>query len=132
MICFDWFFPEVARLLALEGAQVIAHPSNLVLPYCQRAMYCRSVENCVFTVTANRIGTESDAGRTLRFTGASQVLNPAGECLVQAPEYAEHIGLVDVDLDTADNKAITEHNDLWRDRRVDLYAGLLEQLRIQS
>ena len=71
MICFDWFFPEVARTLALAGAQIIAHPSNLVLSYCQRAMYARSVENGVFTITANRTGTESRTGRTLTFTGAA-------------------------------------------------------------
>ena len=38
MICFDWIFPEAARTLALQGAQVICHPANLVLPYCQAAM----------------------------------------------------------------------------------------------
>ena len=38
MICFDWIFPETARILALKGAQVICHPSNLVLSYCQQAM----------------------------------------------------------------------------------------------
>jgi len=41
MICFDWFFPEVARTLALLGADIIAHPANLVLPWCQRAMLAR-------------------------------------------------------------------------------------------
>src|SRR5262249_12859010 len=34
MICFDWFFPEACRSLALDGARVVLHPSNLVLPYC--------------------------------------------------------------------------------------------------
>ncbi|MBK8130775.1 MAG: hypothetical protein IPK53_18345 [bacterium] len=41
MICFDWRFPEVTRTLALRGAQIVAHPSNLVLPYCQAAMVTR-------------------------------------------------------------------------------------------
>jgi predicted amidohydrolase len=44
MVCFDWFFPESARTLALRGAQIIAHPANLVLPYCQTAMVTRCLE----------------------------------------------------------------------------------------
>jgi predicted amidohydrolase len=53
MICFDWFFPESARTLALKGAEVIAHPSNLVLPHCPQAMPVRCLENRVYAVTAN-------------------------------------------------------------------------------
>ena len=79
MICFDWFFPEISRLLMLSGAQIIAHPSNLVLQYCQRAMFARSVENHLFTITCNRTGTENRTDRSLTFTGASQVLSPHGE-----------------------------------------------------
>ena len=58
MICFDWFFPEVARILALKGAEIICHPSNLVLPYCQKALLGTAIQNRVFIITANRIGTE--------------------------------------------------------------------------
>ncbi|MDP2208065.1 MAG: nitrilase-related carbon-nitrogen hydrolase, partial [Bacteroidota bacterium] len=49
MICFDWLFPEAARTLALKGAQLIAHPSNLVLPHCPDAMVTRCLENKVFS-----------------------------------------------------------------------------------
>ena len=59
MICFDWFFPESMRSLALMGADIIAHPSNLVLPYCPQSMPTRCLENRVFAVTANRIGEEN-------------------------------------------------------------------------
>ncbi len=62
MVCFDWFFPESARTLALRGAQIIAHPSNLVLPYCQTAMFARCLENRVFAVTTNRYGAEELTG----------------------------------------------------------------------
>jgi len=125
MICFDWFFPETARLLALGGAQIIAHPSNLVLQYCQRAMYARSIENRVFTITANRTGTEDRAGRELTFTGASQVVSPQGEYLVQATEDGMHAQWVDVDPGLADDKYVTDHNMLWEDRRTELYRGLV-------
>jgi len=121
MICFDWFFPEVARALALDGAQVIAHPSNLVLPWCQRAMFARSIENHIFTVTCNRIGTESRAGRELTFTGGSQVLDFHGTPLATSPADAEAVGLATVDLQTADQKQINPHNHLLNSRRPELY-----------
>lgn len=124
MICFDWFFPETARCLALAGAQVIAHPANLVLGWCQRAMFARSVENRVFSVTANRVGEESRAGRTLAFTGNSQILDPDGETLAQAPASGEHVGMAEADLARADDKSVAEHNDLLRDRRPECYPDL--------
>jgi len=52
MICFDWFFPESMRSLTLQGAEVIAHPANLVLPHCPGAMPVRCLENGVYAVTA--------------------------------------------------------------------------------
>ncbi len=125
MICFDWFYPETARILALKRAQIIAHPSNLVLQYCQRAAFCRCLENAVFLVTANRIGRESRAGRELTFTGASQVVDPRGETLVAAPSAVEHVGLVPIDPALADDKHITEYNDRIRDRRPEYYGALI-------
>ncbi|MBS1261543.1 MAG: (R)-stereoselective amidase [Calditrichaeota bacterium] len=125
MICFDWLFPETARLLALSGAEIIAHPSDLVLKFCQRAMFARSVENGVFTITCNRIGREDRVGRTLMFTGASQILSPRGDLLASAPEDQEHVGLATIDLNAADDKMITPHNHRINDRRTDLYRPLL-------
>jgi predicted amidohydrolase len=125
MICLDWLFPEAARVLALGGAQVIAHPSNLVLPHCQKAMVTRSIENGVFSITANRIGTEKRTDRSLTFTGASQVLGNRGELLVNAPIDTEHLGVVDVDVEQADDKMITEENHLLDDRRIAFYDGLI-------
>ncbi len=58
MICFDWYFPEVMRSLALMGAHLICHPSNLVMSHCPDSMITRCLENGVFSVTANRIGRE--------------------------------------------------------------------------
>lgn len=121
MICFDWFFPETARTLALAGAQIIAHPSNLVLPWCQRAMFARCVENRVFAATANRIGTETQAGRTLTFTGASQILGPDGATLSQAPPDTEYLGLARVEPEAASNKRLNAHNDLFAARRTEHY-----------
>ncbi len=123
MICFDWFFPEMARSLALRGAQIILHPANLVLPWCQRAMLTRSIENRVFTATANRIGIDRD----LAFSGLSQVTSPTGELLVQAKSDLTGVVWAEVDLNTADNKWVTKQNNLFENRRPELYDDLCDQ-----
>ena len=117
MVCFDWIFPEVARLLALDGAQIICHPANLVLQFCQRAMFARSVENGVFTITCNRIGTESRLDRELIFNGNSQILSNRGDMLVQAGYDMEEIITAEIEPALADDKMITGNNHLLEDRR---------------
>ncbi|NMB54560.1 MAG: hypothetical protein GYA15_07640 [Leptolinea sp.] len=121
MICFDWFFPEMARSLALRGAQIILHPANLVLPWCQKAMLTRSLENRVFTATANRTGIDRD----LAFSGLSQITSPIGELLVQADGMSDEVVFAEVDLNKADNKWVTKQNDLFQCRRPELYDDLL-------
>ena len=122
MICFDWRFPETARTLALQGADIIAHPSNLVLPHCPQAMITRCLENRVYAVTADRVGSEKRApGEALEFIGQSQVVDPDGNVLVRASEDKEEAHVVEIDLEKARNKQINGHNDLFADRREDLY-----------
>lgn len=121
MVCFDWLFPESARTLALRGADVIAHPSNLVLPHCPSAMPMRALENGVFTATANRIGTESNSRGVLNFIGQSIICSPGAETLQRAPEDQEAILRVEVDIRTARDKQLNEYNQRWSDRRRELY-----------
>ncbi|HPF08476.1 MAG: nitrilase-related carbon-nitrogen hydrolase [Candidatus Cloacimonadaceae bacterium] len=121
MICFDWQFPEAARSLGLLGAQIICHPSNLVLPWCQEAMKTRSLENRVFSITANRTGTEVNADLKEYFTGMSQIVGCKGEILLRMNETEEAIYTVEIDPDLALNKAITERNNAYLDRRLDMY-----------
>jgi predicted amidohydrolase len=128
MVCFDWIFPEVTRILAIGGAQIICHPSNLVLPWCQEAMRTRCIENRVFAVTANRIGTEKRGNLSLTFTGKSQIVNPKGEVLVSAGERSESLKVVEIDPAEALDKAVTPNNDLLKDRRVPLYKPLLRKV----
>lgn len=123
MVCFDWYFPESARTLALAGAQIISHPSNLVLPHCQTAMVTRCLENRAYAITTNRYGTEVlPDGRSLTFTGASQILTPRGERLCQAPVAGDAVLAVEIDPALADDKRVTPRNDLFADRRPALYA----------
>lgn len=122
MICFDWIFPETARILALSGADIICHPSNLVLPhYCQNAMVTRCVENGVFAITANRTGVEEREEGKLAFTGRSQVVDPKGHVLVKADESSEGVWTVDIDPTLARDKKITPRNHLFEDRRTEFY-----------
>ena len=124
MICFDWIFPEVARTLALKGAELICHPSNLITPFLgQRAMIVRAIENMVYTITCNRTGWEERGGKErLTFTGMSQVVNPHGEVLLTLKRDEEGIALVGIDPSIAQNKAYNTLNDLFQDRRTDIYA----------
>ncbi len=121
MVCFDWVYPEAARSLALKGAEIIAHPANLVLPYCQDAMITRSIENRVFTVTANRCGKDIREDKILEFTGKSQIVSPKGERLLCFSKDEESVKVIDIDPKMAKDKRITEYNDLFEDRRVDMY-----------
>jgi predicted amidohydrolase len=122
MICFDWVFPEVARTLALAGADVICHPSDLVLGHCQQAMLTRSLENGVFSVTANRFGTDRRPHGEVRFTGRSQIVGPRGELLFRAPAQRDVLQVMEIDPARARDKAITPRNQLLKDRRPQFYA----------
>lgn len=122
MICFDWRFPETARSLALKGAEIIAHPSNLVLPHCPQAMITRCLENRIFAITADRVGEEERIpGEKLNFIGQSQVVDPDGNILVRASETEEEVHIVDIDLKKARDKYLNSQNEIFKDRRTDLY-----------
>jgi len=125
MICFDWVFPEVARALALQGAELICHPANLVLAHCQAAMRTRSLENAVFSITANRTGRERRPRGELLFTGQSQILDTTGELVAGANAREETVVVCELDPSTARNKRITANNDLFADRRPEYYGTLL-------
>ena len=126
MICFDWCFPEVARILALKGADIICHPSNLVLPYAPKAMLARSIENRVYIVTANRVGVEVRDDHTFRYIGLSQIVSPNMEILLSADGEHEFVGVVDLDVSLARNRHITKFNHVFDDMRFDLYSYLMK------
>jgi predicted amidohydrolase len=125
MICFDWVYPESARVLAVRGADIVCHPSNLVLPYCQAAMITRSLENRVFTITTNRVGREKRGKTELTFSGMSQIVDPFGKVLRKAPRTGEMLAVVDVDPARARDKKFTPGNDLLKDRRSRYYRDLV-------
>jgi len=120
LICWDWIYPEAMRTLASKGAQIILHTANLVTPYCPEAMVTRAIENRVFVITADRTGDEIRDGKNFHFIGKSQTVAPNGEILVRVGEEP-CVRIVDIDPDLALNKKMNEHNDLFLDRRQELY-----------
>ncbi|TKJ20579.1 MAG: acyltransferase [Promethearchaeota archaeon Loki_b32] len=121
MICFDWIFPETARSLALLGADIIAHPANLVLPYCQKAMVTRCLENRVYAITANRVGEEKRGDDHFKFTGKSQITSYNGGVLSSAPNNEIHVDFVDIDITKARDKNLNDYNNLFEDRHIEFY-----------
>ena len=121
MICFDWAFPEVTRTLAMNKAEIICHPSNLVLNFCQQTMLARCLENRVFAITANRFGADNRPQGILRFTGKSQITSPTGEIIFRATSQREACYIAKIEPTESHNKFITKNNDLFVDRRPDFY-----------
>lgn len=122
MICFDWYYPEAARSLALQGADIICHPSNLVLPNCPDSMPVRCLENRVFAITCNRIGSEARGGKSrLTYIGHSEIVTPKGVIQYRAPRDREDLAVVAIEPAEARDKTLNPYNDLLRDRRASLY-----------
>lgn len=127
MICYDLRFPEVARELALRGANIVFLTTDLpkggeVHPEVfSRARAC---ENRIFVVTSNRIGQE----RGFHYIGRSQIINPMGEILLEMGEN-EGIAAQKIDLNLAEKKDIVVipgeyETRLYKDRRPELYETL--------
>lgn len=123
LICFDWIYPEVWRILALKGADIICHPANLILPgLAQRAVPIHALTNRIYVVTGNRIGSEGE----LHFTGGSLITDPRGQVLSSAPEEKDYISIESIEPAFARDKVVTPLNDLFKDRRPDEYSLLTE------
>jgi 5-aminopentanamidase len=118
LICYDWRFPEAARALALQGAELIAMPSNIVTTtgMLYTTLQTRAFENKVTLAFADRIGAEENAGETFSFRGESAIIGMNGEILAKASEDREEIILADVDLSKSRNKRINKFNDIFSDR----------------
>ena len=127
-VCWDQWFPEAARAMALQGADVLLYPTAIgTEPHdptvdsraqWQRAMQGHAACNCVPVVASNRVGTERD----VTFYGSSFVTDAAGEIVAQAGRGDEAV--VHADVDVAANRKQRAVWGLFRDRRPALYAPL--------
>lgn len=126
-VCYDIRFPESMRLLALAGAEIVAHPANWPVEATILAeQFCpvRACENRVVLAAANR----GDAERGTEFAGRSQIVAADGQVLTYA-DRDPVVLTVDVDLDQARSKRIVRtagqyETDLFGDRRPELYGPL--------
>ena len=123
MICYDWRFPEAARTLALKGADLIVCPANLVTGVWDNVMSARALENKVYLLVSNRVGDEYNDNESLTFNGMSAIYSFDGKKLVQAGEENEIIITSAIDPSLTRDKSFNAFNDIFEDRRSDLYEG---------
>ena len=118
LICFDWAFPEIWRYLAMEGADLVCLPSNLVLPgKGQKGIMGHALCNRIYVALANRYGREGN----LSFTGNSRIVGPDGEIVAETPGADDRVAIGHLDIEIARHKKVTQRNHLFQDRRPSLY-----------
>jgi predicted amidohydrolase len=129
MICYDWRFPEAARVLAIHGAEVIAVPSNIVTTtgMLHTTLATRAFENKVALAFADRVGIESNGHETLTFRGESALIDLNGQILTKASADRQQIIVADLDLERTRSKRINEYNDIFDDRVPDAYDSIATQ-----
>jgi N-carbamoylputrescine amidase len=139
LICWDQWYPEAARLTALQGAQILFYPTAIGWhPSEKKKLGARqhdsweliqrshAVANGCYVAAVNRIGHEKLAGRGIEFWGQSFVAGTSGEILAKASADQEEILIVPVDLAAVD--ATRTHWPFLRDRRIDAYGDLTKRL----
>ncbi|NUO00689.1 MAG: carbon-nitrogen hydrolase [Saprospiraceae bacterium] len=141
LVCWDQWYPEAARLMALAGAEVLIYPTAIgwessdpqeekdrQFGAWQTIQRGHAVANGIPVISVNRTGFEPDwSGVTggIQFWGQSFVAGPQGELLCQAPVH-EEISLV-IDIDKQRTEAVRRIWPFFRDRRIDAYDGLLNR-----
>lgn len=129
-ICWDQWFPEAARAMALQGANLLLYPTAIgsepqeiggleTRDMWQRAMIGHAVSNSVYVAAANRVGQEGDA----RFYGSSFICDYTGSKLAEADETSETV--IYAELDFAAARQFRAGFGFFRDRRPELYSRLL-------
>ena len=140
LICWDQWYPEAARLTAMQGANTLFYPTAIGwLPSEKRergkaqrdawmtVQRSHAISNGCYVVSVNRVGFESSpaGGEGIEFWGSSFVVNPQGEVMAQAGEVNEEVLVVELDFDHV--TAFRQEWPFFRDRRIDAYAGLSER-----
>jgi N-carbamoylputrescine amidase len=132
-ICWDQWFPEAARAMALQGAEVLLYPTAIGSEppnpswdssgHWQRAMQGHAASNLVPVVAANRFGREVGVGTEITFYGSSFIADATGAKVAEAPRDGEAVLTAEFDLEAL--RAMRLSWGLFRDRRPDLYGPLL-------
>ena len=140
LICWDQWYPEAARLTALQGAEVLFYPTAIGWHPQEKeefgekqhgawmnVMKGHAVANGVYVAAANRIGLEKYLPDTngIEFWGSSFICGPQGEILAQASNDQEEILMAEVDLDLQEN--VRQNWPFLRDRRIDMYGAITKR-----
>lgn len=138
LICWDQWYPEAARLTALQGAEILFYPTAIGWHPSEKAEYgsqqhaaweliqrSHAVANGCYVAAVNRVGREclpQAPGEGIEFWGQSFVAGPSGQLIAKASADREEILLADLDLEAIDQTRT--HWPFLRDRRVDAYTAL--------
>ncbi|MFK7769044.1 MAG: carbon-nitrogen hydrolase [Mariniblastus sp.] len=130
-ICWDQWFPEAARLTALQGAEILVYPTAIGWQAPEKAefgesqrnawqtmMRSHAIANGVFLIAPNRVGVEDN----IEFWGSSFVSDPYGNLIQVASDAKAETLIVECDLDLV--QTARTHWPFFRDRRIDAYGGL--------
>ena len=138
LICWDQWYPEAARLTALQGAQILFYPTAIGWLPGEKKKYgerqhnswetiqrSHAIANGCYVAVANRIGHEKLAGKGIEFWGQSFVAGTSGEILAKAGAAKEEVLIVPVDLAAVDTTRT--HWPFLRDRRIDAFGNLTKR-----
>ena len=144
LVCWDQWYPEAARLMAMRGAEMLIYPTAIgwessdteAEKQRQREAWMtvqrgHAVANGLPVITVNRVGHETDpSGQTggIQFWGSSFVAGPQGELLTVLPDDAEEVRVVTVDLQRSEQ--VRRWWPFFRDRRIDAFGGLTERFLV--
>lgn len=144
LVCWDQWYPEAARLMAMRGAEVLIYPTAIgwessdteeekarQLGAWVTVQRGHAVANGLPVITVNRTGHETDpSGQTngIQFWGNSFVAGPQGELLTVFPNYEEEVRVVEIDKGRSEN--VRRWWPFFRDRRIDAFKGLTERFLI--
>ncbi len=140
LVCWDQWYPEAARLTALQGAEIIFYPTAIGWHPAEKAQYgadqhtawetvqrAHAIANGVFVAVPNRVGHERPVGGPgIEFWGQSFVVDPSGRVLARASADREEVLVVACDLGAVETART--HWPFLRDRRVDAYGDLTRRL----
>ena len=140
LVCWDQWYPEAARLMAMRGAEMLIYPTAIGWHPQEKEQYGENqygawmnvmighgVANGVYVAAANRIGLEQYLPDTagIQFWGASFIAGPQGEILAQASHDKEEILIAEVDLDLQEN--VRQNWPFFRDRRIDAFGDITKR-----
>jgi N-carbamoylputrescine amidase len=144
LVCWDQWYPEAARLTALQGASVLVYPTAIGWHPAEKATHgaeqldawrtiqrSHAIANGCYVAAVNRVGLERPAGSDgLEFWGSSFLADPLGTIVVEAPRDREAVVIGEVD--TARIESVRRGWPFLRDRRIDAYGGITSRYLDQA